>query len=96
MSKKKQKTYKTKHSIIKEITIGEQFVTEGGEIIEFIELDSSASNTEFCFIFKPISNHKKYFKYSYTIELGYWLLYGNDERDIKEKYIPMKDKLNVI
>jgi hypothetical protein len=91
----KKKTYQVDHPTIKEITIGDQFVTEGGEIIEFVEsLFTSQTDTEFCFLFK--STQKQGVTYTYTIELGYWLLYGNDERDIKEKYIPMKDKLNVI
>jgi hypothetical protein len=92
----KQSTYKVEHSIIKEITIGEQFVTLNGEVVEFIGIDSSPTNAGYCFVFECKTINKNQMIYTYSLELGYWIMYGNDPRDIKDKYINMKEKIGIL
>jgi hypothetical protein len=89
----KKKTYKVKHPTIKEITIGDQFVTEGGNIIEFVSYHINSH--PYIFEFRRINNTSLFLSEPlYTKSLRY-IDYGQrNYNDIKERYIPLKDKVN--
>jgi signal peptidase I len=84
-------TYKVHHPTIKEITIGDKFVTRRGDIIEFIAF---FDDDEFCFIFRYSVHDKESDYETYTSKLKYYDDNDIFEEDIKERYIPLKDKLN--
>jgi hypothetical protein len=88
----KNKTYKTNRPDIPYITIGDKFVTQGGSIIEFYKVDLGA---DYLFLFRNINDptHTE----SYTSSLKFLIdSDGNGIFDIKNRYIPLKDKLNQI
>lgn len=67
MMLKNLKTYKTNHPTIKEISIGDQFITYGGEIVTFIEY--SGLNHSYPFNFECFVRNrtgKKNFKVLYN------------------------------
>jgi hypothetical protein len=88
-------SYKTDHPTIKEITIGEQFVTNDGTTVQFVSYIQKI--TEFVFQFKLVDTnaidslqwrYKKSLKYSYQGTIH--------KNDIKAKYISLKDKIDAL
>jgi hypothetical protein len=96
----KKKTYQTFHRTITEITIGDKFVTIGGNIIEFIGLTNKDDedkyfNIRYPFEFKIFSDIHDYTE-NYSMSLTYYYPYEgvNHMLDIASRYATIKDKLN--
>jgi hypothetical protein len=81
-------TYKVKHPTIKEINIDEQFVTEGGKVVTFVGFEGYGS---YKFSYNDGQNVRLIHLSS---TLKFWYNERLDHRNIKERYIPLKDKLN--
>jgi hypothetical protein len=87
MNNNEQQTFQTDHPTIKEITIGDRFITHNDEIVEFASYDGSIVP----FLFENISYTKGRFKLAWVYKnLRYDMIHFN----IKDRYIPLKDKVN--
>lgn len=75
----KKETYKTDHPTIKEITIGDQFITYGGDVLRFEELSNNA--TLYIYGFKNNRGHM----FQYTMKLKFISSSIYSEKDIKDK-----------
>jgi hypothetical protein len=90
MSDNNKKTYKVQHLNIKEITVGDRFVTKAGDIIEFIRINISFDEQQFEYTFYSL-----YYKHyiNYTSKLSYYQI-NESMHDIKCRHITLKDKIN--
>jgi hypothetical protein len=89
-------TFKTCNKDIPYITIGDKFVTNDGNIVEFVETNNEnfTYDTSYPFVFKSLdTNHTDDYSIRLTI---YENIITYDDLDIKCRYIPLKDKLNQI
>lgn len=83
------KKFKTEHPIIKEISIGDQFITYDGEIVTFVEYFYQDKD-----IIYPILMSNKFF---YTRKLTF-LVDGRKRRllNINYKIANLKDKIDLL
>lgn len=98
---KKKQTYKTDHPTIKEIIIGDKFILENGDIVEFIGRNlHRITKNSYPFIMGNISDDLTKRKEDSIIEIYTYTLnfYGTRKSryDIKQKYLLLKDKIDLI
>lgn len=84
------KTYEVIHPTIKEIVVGDKFITNEGHIVKFIEEDKFISDFKFLMI---ELNNASYTERIYNDKLQNYTL---RDRDIKYKCISLKDKINLL
>lgn len=100
------KTYETNHPIIKKISIGDRFINNRGDLLEFFEYNEDSDR--YMFIFKIINelpeynpnfkSHIGFASVSYSRQLCYHTN-PDDETiiyDIHYKYPNLKDKIELI
>jgi hypothetical protein len=86
-------TFKTDHPIIREIAIGDQFVTRGGLYAVFFKVNLSDI---YPFIFKFNKDDYYYETSPYTKKLTYFENLEVNKYDIISKCIKLKDKLSIL
>jgi hypothetical protein len=93
------KTYQTDHPTIKEITIGERFITRNGDIIEFIGLtngnDFTYHGDRYPFEFRIFTDSSDYLEH-YSKHLKYYYNEEIDDIDILYRTVSIKDKLTIL
>jgi hypothetical protein len=85
---KSNEKYQTNHPIIKEITIGDIFVTKNNILIKFIRTEDELNLKSFKFRFEYVSTRNT--TTHYDRELKHWC---DENYDIKSMYISLKGKL---
>jgi hypothetical protein len=101
MSKSESLIVKTKHPTITQITMGEQFLLNNGDIVTLFSIyESTGSAFPFESNSLPLLYPYQFYNINvdridtYSTNLRFDILDENNKLNIKCKYIPIKDKLN--
>jgi hypothetical protein len=103
-----QRTFQTDHPTIKEITIGDRFITHNGDTVVFVIYKKMHQNDRvpFGFVFQEILNDVKHriddllYRHEDDIDFRWYCnkLFSkkNGIYDINRRYIPLKDKIDLL
>jgi hypothetical protein len=87
----KEYTFRTNHPDIPFIKMGDTFVTDGGDIVEFVGFNIHEDKHKYPLVFKSTE-----IKMKYTKKLTYRFDEKSNSLDIKERYITLKDKIDLL